>query len=101
MTSAAADQVVRDAITQAGMGEYFVVRAAHGIGLGFAPIWSEDHVMSIRPGDQRVLKPGMCFHLVPALYKADFGAVCCSLPVVVTESGLEPLLDLEPRLFIL
>ena len=100
MTSEAADRVVRDAIDATGLGEYFVVRAAYGIGLGFAPAWSEDHVMSIRPGDQRVLLPGMCFHLVPALYKAGFGAVCCSMPVVVTESGLEPLLDHKPRLYV-
>ena len=42
----------------------------------------------------------MTFHLVPALYKAGFGAVCCSLPVVVTETGLQPLLDLEAKLFV-
>lgn len=101
MTSAAADRVVRNAIEATGLGEYFVVRAAYGIGLGFAPAWSEDHVMSIRPGDQRVLAAGMCFHLVPALYKAGFGAVCCSMPVMVTERGLEPLLDHEPRLYVM
>ncbi len=56
--------------------------------------------MNMRPGDDRVLEPGMCFHVVPALYKEGFGAVCCSMPVVVTESGLEPLIDLEPKLFV-
>ena len=100
MTSHAADRVVRDAIEQTEFGEYFVVRAAYGIGLEFAPAWSEDHVMSIRPGDERVLAAGMCFHLVPALYKAGFGAVCCSLPVLVTSHGLEPLLDHVPKLYV-
>ena len=100
MTSHDADRVVRDAIEAERSGEFFVVRAAYGIGLGFPPAWSEDHVMSIRPNDQRVLSAGMCFHLVPALYKAGFGAVCCSLPVLVTDSGLEPLLDHEPKLYV-
>ena len=100
MTSHEADALVRNAVAATGMGEYFVVRAAYGIGLAFGPGWGEDNVMSIRPDDMRVLTPGMCFHVVPALYKQGFGAVCCSMPVVVGETGLEPLTDLEPRLFV-
>ena len=100
MTSGEADAAVREPIEHAGFGEYFVVRAAYGIGLAFGPCWSEDRLMNMRPGDDRVLEPGMCFHVVPALYKEGFGAVCCSMPVVVTESGLEPLIDLEPKLFV-
>jgi Xaa-Pro aminopeptidase len=91
---------VRRAIERTGFGEHFVVRAAYGIGLAFGPTWSEENVMSVRPGDERLLRPGMCFHVVPALYKEDVGAVCCSLPVVVGERGLEPLLDLEAKLFV-
>ncbi len=100
MTSGEADAAVRGPIERAGYGEYFVVRAAYGIGLSFGPCWSEDRLMNMRPGDGRVLEPGMCFHVVPALYKEGFGAVCCSMPVVVTEAGLEPLIDLEPKLYV-
>jgi len=100
MTSHQADALVRKTIAATGMGEYFVVRAAYGIGLAFGPGWGEDDVMSIRPDDPRVIEPGMCFHIVPALYKEGFGAVCCSMPVVVGENTLEPLLDLEPQLFV-
>ena len=100
MTSHQADRVVRDAIEKAGYGEYFVVRAAYGIGLGFTPGWSENHVMSIRPNDQRLLEPGMCFHLVPALYKEGFGAVCCSMPIEITDKGCKPLTSIEPKLFV-
>jgi Xaa-Pro dipeptidase len=99
MTSAQADAVVRRAIEKAGYGEYFTVRAAYGIGIGFPPSWGEGDVMSIRPGDQRILGPGMCFHLVPALYKAGLGCVCCSMPIVITDSGVEPLTEIEPKLF--
>jgi Xaa-Pro dipeptidase len=100
MTSHDADALVRRVVAATGMGEYFVVRAAYGIGLAFGPGWGEDNVMSIRPHDLRVLTPGMCFHVVPALYKQGFGAVCCSMPVVLGENALEPLTDLEPRLFV-
>jgi Xaa-Pro dipeptidase len=100
MTSHQADCVVRDAITKAGCGEFFTVRAAYGIGVGFPPGWGENNVMNIRPNDERVLQPDMCFHLVPALYKRELGCVCCSMPIRITESGVERLTNIEPRLFV-
>jgi Xaa-Pro dipeptidase len=101
MTSHEADSVVRNAITKVGYGEYFTVRAAYGIGVGFPPGWGENNVMNIRPGDERVLEPNMCFHLVPALYKADLGCVCCSMPIRISERGVEPLTHIAPKLFVL
>ncbi|MCH8088354.1 MAG: aminopeptidase P family protein [Chloroflexi bacterium] len=100
MSSGEADRVVRTAVDKAGYGENFVVRAAYGIGLGFSPGWGENHVMSIRPDDPRVIEPGMCFHLVPALYKEGLGAVCCSMPIEIDENGCKPLTSIEPDLFI-
>jgi Xaa-Pro dipeptidase len=101
MTSAQADAVVRQRIEKAGCGEFFTVRAAYGIGLGFPPGWGENSIMSIRPGDERRLRPGMCFHMVPALYKPGLGAVCCSMPFHIGARGIEPLTQIEPDLFIL
>ena len=100
MTSHEGDKVVRDAIAKAGFSDYFPVRAAYSIGVGFPPMWSENHVMSIRPNDQRVLSPGMCFHLVPALYKADLGCVCCSSPIRITETEVEALTDIPAELIV-
>ncbi|MBT5415470.1 MAG: aminopeptidase P family protein, partial [Rhodospirillaceae bacterium] len=100
MTSDRADGIMREAIEEAGCGAEFVVRAAYGIGLSFGPTWGEDRLMALRPGDERIVEPGMCFHLVPALYREGLGCVCCSMPVVVTETGLDPLLDLEAKLFV-
>ena len=56
--------------------------------------------MAIRPDDQRVLAPGMCFHLVPALYKEGVGCVCASMPIEVTDLGVSKLTSIEPKLFI-
>jgi Xaa-Pro dipeptidase len=100
MTSAEADRVVRSTIARAGYAEEFVVRAAYSIGLGFAPRWSENHVMSIRPDDSRALEVGMCFHLVPALYKKGLGAVCCSMPIEIIDGGCRPLSSMPAELFI-
>jgi Xaa-Pro aminopeptidase len=100
MTSDQGDRVVREAIKKKGLGEYFVVRAAYSIGLAFTAAWGEFHIMSIRPKDPRTLEPGMCFHLVPALYKEGFGAVCCSMPIEITGDGCRSLTSIEPKLFV-
>ncbi|MBM3542350.1 MAG: aminopeptidase P family protein [Alphaproteobacteria bacterium] len=99
VTSHEGDRVVREVLEKRGYGDLFVVRAAYGIGLGFAPRWSESHVMVIRANDQRRLEPGMCFHLVPALYKEGVGAVCASMPIEITANGCAPLAPIAPELF--
>ena len=100
ITSGEADRVIREAVEKTGYGEYFVVRAGYGIGLAFSPAWDESRVMIVRPGDSTVLEAGMCFHMVPALYKEGLGAVCCSLPVEITDDGPKPLTSIEPKLFV-
>jgi Xaa-Pro dipeptidase len=100
MTFDEADRIVRAEIERWGYGDLFVVRAAYGIGLGFPPRWSESNVANIRRSDMRTLEAGMCFHLVPALYKAGVGAVCCSMPIEITANRCEPLATIEPRLFL-
>jgi Xaa-Pro dipeptidase len=100
MTSHDADRIVREAIARAGFLEYFTVRAAYSVGIGFPPTWDEDYIMKLRPNDQRVIMPGMVFHLVPALYKLGLGAVCCSSSIEVTENGVDRLTPIEPKLFV-
>jgi len=102
MTSGEADATMRRPIERAGFGEQFVVRGAYSIGIGFAPSWGEGNTLAaIKPGSADVLLPGMTFHLVPALYKDGVGCVCCSMPVAITEAGVEPLAPIEPQLFII
>ena len=100
ITAGEADRVIRDAVEKTGYGEYFVVRAAYGLGIAFSPGWDESSVMMCKPGDPRVIEAGMCFHLVPALYKEGLGAVCCSMPVEITDDGPKPLTSIEPKLFV-
>lgn len=100
MTADAADRLVRAVIDEAGYGDAFVVRAAYGIGTAFPPSWGESTVINIKQGENRVLESGMTFHLVPALYADGLGCVCCSMPIEITETGVEPLTSIEPELFI-
>ena len=100
MTSHEADRIVRDSIARSGYLDYFTVRAAYSVGLGFVPSWDEDHIMKLRPNDERIVQPGMVFHLVPALYKMGVGAACCSNTICVTENGVEALVPIEPELLV-
>ncbi|MCZ4256654.1 Xaa-Pro peptidase family protein [Sulfitobacter sp. G21635-S1] len=96
-----ADAVVRETIARLGYARMFPVRAAYGVGINFAPDWSEENVASIRPGNQTLLEPGMCFHLVPALYQPGVGCACCSMTICITSDGVETLTPFEPELVVL
>jgi Xaa-Pro dipeptidase len=49
--------------------------------------------MAIRAGHEQVLEEGMCFHVVPCVYKDGLGCVGASMPSVLTSKGFEPLTD--------
>ncbi len=100
MTADAADRLVRAVIEGEGYGDAFVVRAAYGIGSAFPPSWGESTVINIKRGEERVLEPGMTFHLVPALYADGLGCVCCSMPIEITDSGVAPLTPSEAKLYV-
>lgn len=68
----------------------------YSIGLGMQPSWTEA-AMYIAEGEERELRPGMCFHLpicifVPRAYGTGF-----SESVTVTETGCEVLTPGEAR----
>jgi len=97
-TAGQVDQACRGVIEKAGLYEKFRKRTGYSIGLAYAPDWGEGHFMNLQKDDPTVLKPGMTFHMPPALReygKYGFGA---SETVLVTESGCEVLTKLPNRL---
>jgi Xaa-Pro aminopeptidase len=62
------DRAARDVIRQAGLGDLFVHRTGHGIGL-------EEHESPyIVEGNEEPLRPGMCFSIEPGVYlPGEFG----------------------------
>ena len=100
MTSHAADALVRDFYADRGLDKFFVNRLAYSIGMAFPTAWWENEIMQLRAGDERIVKPGMTFHLVPSLHVPEIGFLQSSMPVVITEDGCEPLseyaIDLPP-----
>ncbi|MEM6887436.1 MAG: M24 family metallopeptidase [Pseudomonadota bacterium] len=64
-------------------------RCGYAIGLSYPPDWGE-RTISFRPGDETILKPGMTFHFMPALWLDD-GGLEITEPILITEDGSECL----------
>lgn len=90
VTAESVDAVAREVLADAGLGEYFVHRIGHGIGL-------ETHEQPyLVAGNTEVLEPGMAFSVEPGFYVAGrYGARIEDI-VVTTEDGAERL-NLRPR----
>ena len=73
-------------------------RIGYSIGLSYPPDWGE-RTMSLRPGDRSELRPGMTFHLIPAIWKDDWGLEITE-SFRVTETGHETFCDFPRRLFV-
>ena len=73
-------------------------RIGYSIGLSYPPDWGE-RTMSLRPADRSVLQPGMTFHMIPAIWKEDWGMEITE-PFLVTERGAETFCHFPRRLFV-
>ena len=73
-------------------------RTGYAIGVSYPPDWGE-RTMSFRRGDKSVLKPGMTFHFMPALWLDD-GGLEITEPILITENGVECLCNTPRRLFV-
>ena len=77
------DAVARDALTAAGLGEWFVHRTGHGIGLS---VHEEPYIVA---GNTITLQPGMAFSVEPGIYfPGQWGARIEDI-VIVTADGVE------------
>ncbi len=73
-------------------------RCGYSIGLSYPPDWGE-RTMSFRRGDMTELKPGMVFHLMPALWLED-GGLEITEPILITETGAERLCGTPSGIFV-
>lgn len=74
-----------------GYTEAFRKRTGYSIGIAFAPDWGEWQVLSLYEGVKTILRPGMVFHIPPALRVYGQFTVGVSETVLVTETGYEQL----------
>lgn len=74
-------------------------RCGYPIGLSYPPDWGE-RTASIRAEDTTVLKPGMTFHFMPALWMQTWGLETTET-ILITDTGpAETLCDVERKLFV-
>ncbi|GAA1087522.1 Xaa-Pro peptidase family protein [Tsukamurella strandjordii] len=79
------DAAGRDVLAAAGLGEYFVHRTGHGIGLS---VHEEPYVVA---GNDLSVEPGMAFSIEPGIYFSGSWGARIEDIVIVTEDGCEPV----------
>ena len=89
-TAADIDAIVRQAISAAGWGDYFVHRTGHGIGLS---THEEPFIMEC---NDLALEEGMAFSIEPGIYLEGKWGMRLEDIVVLTNDGYESL-NLAPR----
>lgn len=84
-----------------GMEHMLGHRTGYSVGINYAPDWGEGQIMSIWDGDERPLRPGMTFHLVPGIYDLNRHTIVVSETVLVTGTGCEVITNFPRDLFII
>lgn len=100
LTAGELDGVARNVLHRNASGGTLVTRAGYSIGIAFAPSWDEGYILSLKPGENTVLRPNMTFHLIPWLFGIDGDKLMgLSDTIRVTEEGCESFFTMEPQLY--
>lgn len=89
MTSHQGDLLCRQVFEEAGLSQYFMNRAAYGLGICYGS-WMES-LVQLKPNDDTEIQPGMTMHIVPALHVPEHGFIIRTSAIEVTESGCASL----------
>jgi Xaa-Pro dipeptidase len=73
-------------------------RLGYSFGIAYPPTWGEQ-TLSLRPGDRTALEVNMTIHVIPGIWRDDWGIVITE-GIRVTETGCEILCDMPRELFV-
>jgi Xaa-Pro dipeptidase len=96
VSCAAVHDAAQAIIDAGGYHDAFRKRIGYSMGIAFAPDWGEGAILSLFSNVDRVLEPGMVFHLPATLRRYGHWTVGASETVIVTKSGIDILSSL-PR----
>jgi Xaa-Pro dipeptidase len=99
VTSGEVHEVSRSNFERAGFGDLLGHRTGYSVGINYPPDWGEGHIMSIWANDERPLRAGMTFHIVPGIFVPGRHLIVISETLLVTPSGCEVLTDFPRDLF--
>lgn len=88
------DAAARNALSEAGYGEFFIHRTGHGLGL---EVHEEPYINENSP---TVLEPGMTFTVEPGVYIPTIGGIRIEDDLVITEGGSRNLTSLPRDLLV-
>jgi Xaa-Pro dipeptidase len=100
VTSGDVHNASKAVFTKHGLGHMLGHRTGYSVGVNYAPDWGEGQIMSIWDGDERPLRQGMTFHLVPGIYDLGRYTIIISETVHVTAAGCEVLTAFPRELFV-
>ena len=89
------DHIARDAITEAGYGDYFPHRLGHGLGINVHEFPSMSHL------NDGTLTEGMVYTIEPGIYLPGIGGVRIEDDVLITADGCETLTKFPKELQII
>ncbi|MDH5661736.1 MAG: aminopeptidase P family protein, partial [Elusimicrobiota bacterium] len=81
------DSAAREVIARAGLGDYFIHRTGHGIGLDV------HELPCVEENNKQVLRAGMVLTVEPGVYIPGFGGIRIEDMVLVTKKGNEVLTE--------
>ena len=97
-TCASVHQACQNVVDKYGYTENFKKRTGYSVGISFAPDWGEGNVLSLFSGVDTIIKPGMAFHMPPALRVYGEFTVGVSETAIVTENGCRTLSNIKQDL---
>jgi Xaa-Pro dipeptidase len=95
-----ADAAGRAIIAGSSFGGVQGSRSAYSVGIGLPPDWGEGHILSLQPGEERILAENMTFHMLPWIQVPGKGGFSFSETIRVTSTGCEVLTNFPRELFV-